>query len=84
MWTVAGANSFRKGRGQDLADHPTVKPTALVMDAILDVSGRREIVLDCFAARAQRSWQPKRPVAVAMAWSLIRSMLMSQFAAGRP
>lgn len=48
VWTVAGANTFRKGRDQDLADHPTVKPTPLVMDAILDVSSRGEIVLDCF------------------------------------
>jgi DNA modification methylase len=28
--------------------HPTVKPTALVADAILDCSGRGEIILDAF------------------------------------
>jgi DNA modification methylase len=32
----------------DLAMHPTVKPTAMVADAILDCSTRRGIVLDCF------------------------------------
>lgn len=48
VWTVAGANTFRRGRDQDLADHPTVKPTTLVMDAIKDVSHRGEVVLDCF------------------------------------
>jgi DNA modification methylase len=48
VWTVAGANSFGKGRDEDLAVHPTVKPTSMVMEAILDVSERGEIVLDCF------------------------------------
>jgi DNA modification methylase len=47
-WQYAGANSFGKGRDADLAAHPTVKPVALVMDAILDVSRRGDIVLDCF------------------------------------
>ena len=31
-----------------LALHPTVKPTALVADALKDVSGRGDIVLDAF------------------------------------
>jgi DNA modification methylase len=47
-WCYAGVNTFRKGRAADLADHPTVKPTALVADAIRDVSHRGEIVLDPF------------------------------------
>lgn len=42
----AGANSFRKGRARDLADHSTVKPTALVADFLLDCSKRGDIVLD--------------------------------------
>ncbi|MDR6834133.1 MULTISPECIES: site-specific DNA-methyltransferase [unclassified Sphingopyxis] len=33
VWDYAGANSFGASRDQDLADHPTVKPTALVADA---------------------------------------------------
>lgn len=32
----------------ELAMHPTVKPTALIADAIRDCSRRGEIVLDCF------------------------------------
>ena len=32
----------------DLALHPTVKPVQLIADAIRDVSGRGEIVLDGF------------------------------------
>lgn len=47
-WTYSGVNTFRKGRAADLADHPTVKPTALVADAIKDVTHRGEIVLDPF------------------------------------
>lgn len=48
VWDYAGVNTFRKGRAADLADHPTVKPTALIADAIKDVSDRGEIVLDPF------------------------------------
>ena len=42
-------NSFQKGRAEKLAMHPTVKPVALVADAILDCSKRGGLVLDCFA-----------------------------------
>ncbi|SDL25951.1 site-specific DNA-methyltransferase [Aliiruegeria lutimaris] len=48
VWDYAGVNSFGKGREADLADHPTVKPTALVADAIMDVSHRGDVVLDPF------------------------------------
>jgi DNA modification methylase len=49
VWEYAGANTFRKGRKQDLADHPTVKPTAMVADAIRDCSHRGDLVLDPFS-----------------------------------
>lgn len=49
VWDYAGVNAFRRGRAEDLVDHPTVKPTALVADAIRDVSQRGEIVLDPFS-----------------------------------
>lgn len=49
VWNYFGANTFRKGRARDLEDHPTVKPTALVMDAILDCSNRGDIILDPFS-----------------------------------
>jgi len=48
VWTYAGANSFGAGRDEDLAMHPTVKPVAMVADAILDCSRRKDIVLDAF------------------------------------
>ena len=41
-------NSFRSGRLADLAAHPTVKPVALVADAIRDCSPRKGIILDPF------------------------------------
>jgi DNA modification methylase len=49
VWEYAGVNTFRAGRMDDLAMHPTVKPTALVADAIRDVTRRGAIVLDPFA-----------------------------------
>ncbi|GLQ22555.1 methyltransferase [Algimonas ampicilliniresistens] len=42
----AGANTFRKGRDEDLAAHSTVKPTALVMDFLLDCSHAGGLVVD--------------------------------------
>ena len=47
VWDYPGVNSFG-GSQKDLALHPTVKPTALVADAIKDVTKRGEIVLDGF------------------------------------
>lgn len=49
VWDYAGVNSFGRTRMADLADHPTVKPVALVAEAIRDVTYHGEIVLDGFA-----------------------------------
>jgi DNA modification methylase len=48
VWTYAGVNTFRAGRLDDLSSHPTVKPVALVADAMRDCSRRGQIVLDPF------------------------------------
>ena len=48
VWDCAGVNTLRAGRSEDLAMHPTVKPVALVAEAIKDCSKRGEIVLDPF------------------------------------
>jgi DNA modification methylase len=48
VWDYAGVNTFRAEREGELAMHPTVKPVALVADAIKDCSRRGEIVLDPF------------------------------------
>lgn len=49
VWNYAGVNTFGKDRDSELAMHPTVKPVALLADAILDCSHRGGIVLDAFA-----------------------------------
>ena len=49
VWDYAGANALGPNRQDDLAMHPTVKPVALVADAILDTSNRGDVVLDAFA-----------------------------------
>ena len=50
VWRYPGANSFARcgEEGNLLALHPTVKPVAMVADAILDCSARGDIVLDAF------------------------------------
>ena len=48
VWSYPGANVFRKGRMQDLNDHPTVKNKKMIADAILDCSRRGGIILDPF------------------------------------
>jgi len=42
VWEYRGANV------EELRMHPTVKPVQMIADAIRDVSGRRDIVLDLF------------------------------------
>src|SRR5947209_11872303 len=49
VWDFAGVNSLRSDRSEELAMHPTVKPVALVAEAIKDCSRRGGIVLDPFA-----------------------------------
>ena len=46
VWTYPGVNAFGGGRDAALAMHPTVKPIALVADAIKDCSKRNGLVLD--------------------------------------
>jgi len=49
VWHYAGVNTFRAGRMDDLKSHPTVKPVALVADAIKDCTRRGDIVVDTFS-----------------------------------
>lgn len=48
VWQYRGVNTMKAGRMEELALHPTVKPVQMIADAIRDVSGRGEIVLDVF------------------------------------
>jgi DNA modification methylase len=49
VWSYPGVNSFGKGRMSDLEAHPTVKPVAMVADAMMDCSRTGDVVLDPFA-----------------------------------
>jgi DNA modification methylase len=49
IWNYPGTNIVGNNRDAELVMHPTVKPLALVADAILDCSKRGGIVLDVFA-----------------------------------
>ncbi|WP_443749339.1 site-specific DNA-methyltransferase [Asticcacaulis solisilvae] len=49
VWDYAGISSISSSRNEELGMHPTVKPVALIADAIKDCSKRGEVVLDMFA-----------------------------------
>jgi DNA modification methylase len=48
VWTYPGASSLGSDARRGLQDHPTVKPTAMLEDALLDLTNRRDLVLDPF------------------------------------
>ncbi|MCB1328395.1 MAG: ParB N-terminal domain-containing protein [Maritimibacter sp.] len=48
VWEYRGVNTLKAGRMEELELHPTVKPVQMIADAIRDVSGRGDIVLDLF------------------------------------
>lgn len=48
VWDYAGISSISTARSDELAMHPTVKPVALIADALRDCSRRGETVLDGF------------------------------------
>lgn len=48
VWQYKGVNTFKTDRMDELGIHPTVKPVQMIADAIRDVSGRGDIVLDPF------------------------------------
>jgi DNA modification methylase len=49
VWDYPGISSISSSRSDELAMHPTVKPVALVADALKDCSRRGDLVLDPFA-----------------------------------
>ena len=48
VWSFPGMGGFGKGRKKALELHPTVKPVALVAEALLDVTGPHDVVIDPF------------------------------------
>jgi len=48
VWTYPGASTIGSDARRGLQQHPTVKPTAMLADGLLDLTDRSEIVIDPF------------------------------------
>ena len=48
VWQYAGASSLGSDAREGLKNHPTVKPVAMLEDALVDLTNRGDAVLDCF------------------------------------
>ena len=48
VWTYPGASSLGSDARRGLREHPSVKPTAMLEDALLDLTHRGDIVIDPF------------------------------------
>lgn len=48
LWTYPGASSLGSDARRGLKDHPTVKPTMMLIDALIDLTTRGDVVLDPF------------------------------------
>jgi DNA modification methylase len=48
VWNYPGASTMGSDARHGLQDHPTVKPTAMLEDTLLDLSNHDEIVIDPF------------------------------------
>lgn len=48
VWNYPGLSGWTPNRQEELAMHPTVKPVAMIADALRDCSRKRDLVLDCF------------------------------------
>jgi DNA modification methylase len=48
VWIYPGASSLASDARRGLKDHPTVKPTAMLEDALLDLTNRGDLVIDPF------------------------------------
>jgi DNA modification methylase len=48
VWTYPGASTLGSDARRGLQDHPTVKPVAMLEDALLDLTNRGDLVLDPF------------------------------------
>jgi DNA modification methylase len=70
VWEYAGVNSFKRGRLEELESHPTVKPVAMIADAIRDCSRRGDLILDPFCGSgtilmaAERSGRVARAIEI--------------------
>ena len=84
VWQYRGVNTRRIGRLTELALHPTVKPVQLIADAIRDVSGRGEIVLDVFGGAGSTLIARRRPAGGPASASSTPSIATASSPAGKP
>ena len=83
VWTYAGVNTFGRGRMDALSAHPTVKPIALVADAILDCTARGDVVLDQFAGSGTIILAAEKSDASALPWNTNRDTSTSPSGGGK-
>jgi DNA modification methylase len=81
VWDYAGQTSL-KGAKNKLAVHPTVKPVAVIADAIRDCSNRGGIILDPFGGAGTSCVGAERTAAGRGSSNSIRNMSTSRSAAG--
>ena len=55
VWTYPGASSLGSDARRGLREHPTVKPVAMLKDALLDLTHRGDIVFDRFLGSGAHS-----------------------------
>jgi DNA modification methylase len=84
VWHYAGVNTFRAGRLDELQCHPTVKPVALVADAIKDCTRRGDIVLDTFCGSGATILAAERVGRRAFTMEVEPGLSTSSSSAGRP
>jgi DNA modification methylase len=48
VWDYPGLAGWSPARSEELGMHPTVKPVAMIADALKDCSKKGGVVLDCF------------------------------------
>jgi DNA modification methylase len=82
VWTYPGQNVLN-GSKSKLSVHPTVKPVALVADALRDCSNRGGLIIDPFGGAGTTILQPKKLDAVPASSKSTRAMSTSQSNVGR-
>ena len=85
VWHYAGVNSFRAGRMDELSAHPTVKPVALVADAMKDCTRRaRYRARHLLRIRHHADGRRARGTSRVCVWSSSPDTSMSPSAGGKP
>ena len=74
VWDYPGASSFGWDARRGLQDHPTAKPTAMLKDALLDLTHRDDFVINPFLGSGSTLIAAEELAAFAAGWSSIRFM----------